>query len=260
MRGQRHAPRPGSARFAKSAPVRRRSSLRVRFPRERLAAALVALAAIFVGIWYFGPTWRIGSIEVVNNTGIPGEQIIGASGLQGQHYQFADLDAAARRVDELPGVDAADVTCRWFGSVKCIIAVLPARPLAVWKSPAGSIWSDYEGKVQRTGGPIDASLHIAVESGEPPALGADLDAMLLRALVEVAQIQPPLVRLTWSEEYGLMYDAADGTRIRLGVAESDGAIQSKLTLARALDASLKARGVRPRVIDVRMPEAPYYSQ
>jgi len=260
MSGDRYGARRGSMRLGKNTPVRRRSSLRLRIPMRGFSAVVVLLAAVLVGIWYFGPTWRIGKIDVVNNSGIPGEQIIGASGLQGQHYMFADLHAAAARVDDLPGVDAADVTCRWFGSVSCTVAVLPARPLAVWKSAAGSIWSDYEGKVQRANGPVDARLHIDVEGGDPPPLGADLDAMLLRALVEVSQIEPPLTRLTWTEKYGLMYDAADGARVRIGVAESPGAIAMKLSLARTLDAALAARGRRPRVIDVRSAESPYYSQ
>jgi cell division septal protein FtsQ len=222
------------------------------------AAAIVGAALLFA--WYSGPTWRVANVRVVNNAAIPGEQIIGVSALQGEHYQFVDLAAAAARVDDLPGVDAAQVTCRWWGSAECTIAVQPAQPLALWESAEGDVWTDYDGKVQRALGKLEARLRLRVESGTPPSLGADVDESLLRALREIVTLPAGPVKLSWSEEFGLMYESADGVLVRLGGAERTGAVREKMALAQSLAATLAGRGIRPRVIDVRQLEAPYYSQ
>lgn len=245
-------------------PMRRPARKSVRRGRRvpwRLFAAVTGVACVAAAAaWFTGPTWRVADVRVVNNGVIPGEQIIGVSALQDELFQFIDLQAAAARIDDLPGIDAVDVTCRWWGGVECTIAVLPAEPLALWESAEGDVWADYEGRVQRALGPLDARLRLRVESGSPPPLGADVDEPLLRALQEIVELPAAPTGLSWSDEYGLMYDEADGTRVRLGVAERPGAIREKVTLARSLAERLASRGERPRVIDVRFPEAPYYSR
>jgi cell division septal protein FtsQ len=217
------------------------------------------VAAVLIGAWYAGPTWRIGEVTVVNNAGIPSDQIIGTSGVQGEHYQFVDLQAAAARVDDLPGVEAAEVRCRWFGGATCTIAVLPAPALALWQASDESVWNDTEGKVQRAMQPVDARLRIAVQDGDLPPLGTDLEPPLLQMLVEMAEIEPPLRQLIWSAEYGLMYDDPTGIRVRLGVTDRIGGVREKMQLARKLADTLATRGLQVRVIDVRFDAAPFYS-
>jgi len=248
-------------RRSTGATVRRRGRTLLRVGAQRWLLLLVAVVGLIVaGTWYSGPAWRIAEVSVINRSAIPTDQIIGVSGLQDQHYQLVDLHAAAERIDDLPGVDGATVNCRWFGRAVCTIAVLPAPPLARWQSAVGSVWNDAEGKVQLALQPVDARLQIVVESGQLPPLGIDLEKPLLLALQESAAVEPPLRRLAWSAEYGLMYDDPGGFRVRLGVAERPGAIYEKLRRARLLVDTLATRGVRPRVVDVRFENAPFYSQ
>ncbi len=254
-------PRRRSTRFDNSNVARRRKPSPLAWMRPlHLAAGVAAAVLALAALWYLGPTWRVREIVVSNNAGIPAEQIIGASGLQDEHYQFVDLAAAARRTDDLPGVDAAEVRCRWWLQATCNVTVMPARPLALWLSSSGYTWSDYEGKVQRTPEQIVARLQIKVEEGAAPELGADLDASLLRALTEFAVAEPALKSLSWSEKLGLAFEDVGGIRVRIGVADRPGAVSDKIRLARALADSLARRGVHPRMIDVRFQDAPYYSQ
>lgn len=240
-------------------PSRRRRAGFSAASLRRLGIGAAAVVVVLIGAWYVGPMWRIAEVTVVNNAGIPSDQIIGTSGVQGEHYQFADLQAAAARVDDLPGVEAAEVRCRWFGGATCTIAVLPAPALALWQGAGGSVWNDTEGKVQRAMQPIDARLRIAVEDGELPPLGTELEPPLLQMLVEAAELEPPLRQLAWSTEYGLMYDDPAGIRVRLGVTDRIGAVREKMQLARKLADTLATRGLRVRVIDVRFDAAPFYS-
>jgi cell division septal protein FtsQ len=232
-----------------------------RLPRVHgwVVIAVATIALVVLGVrWFSGDDWRINAIEVKNNIGVPVEAIIGASALQGEHFQFADLDKAAKAVDNLPGVEAAQVTCAWNGQTLCTILIQPARAMAFWESSRGNVWNDYEGKLQRALDAVQAKLTIYVEEGEPPALTERVNPRLLRAMNELLAAQPAVTRYAYSREYGLIWLNEDKWRVRLGDAPYDGVMSEKLKLARALRTQLKAQGVRPKVLDVRFVEAPYY--
>ncbi len=255
----------GRARTRFDVTATERSALPRALPRvPRLLALGVPLAiALAAGaVWYGGPAWRVNEIDVIKNDAVPREQIIGASGLQNEHFHFVDLAAAAKRIDDLPGVEAAQVTCEWHGSAQCVIAIQPAKPLAIWLAAAGNVWTDYEGKVQRAPGQMAAKYTIRVEDGEVPPIGVPLDPRLLRALIDLeslpVEMRGTAGRLAFSQEFGLMFDNAQGARVRLGLADRDGAMLEKARLAQVLAEQLSAKGITPRIIDVRFARAPYY--
>jgi cell division septal protein FtsQ len=257
---QKHRKSQRRTRFDVSVPERARSLLpQMTFVQPKLVIGLlVCLILIGAAVWFNGPAWRITDIQVVNNDGIPADQIVGASGLQNEHYQFVSLEDAAKRIDELPGVQAAEVSCQWLFKTSCRIVVQPAKPLAMWASARGNVWTDYEGKVQRAPEQMTTQILIRVAEGEPPPIGVPLDESVLRALVEIATSQPTLSRLEYSQEFGLMMKDARGARVRLGGASFDGELIAKLRLANELSEQLNQQGVAPRVIDVRFVNAPFY--
>ena len=120
------------------------------------------------------------------------------------------------------------------------------------------MWNDYEGKVQRALDAVQAKLSIYVEEGEPPALAERVSPRLLRAINELATLQPGVTRYGYSRQYGLIWTNEDEGRVRLGDAPYDGVMSEKLKLARALRVQLKEQGIKPVVLDVRFVEAPYY--
>lgn len=263
MRYRPQRNRSGKSRTRFDVALAQRAQRQSRLPRLRvrrwvvIAAAAIALAVLGAR-WFIGDDWRINTLEVENNIGVPVEAIIGASALQGEHFQFADLDKAAKAIDDLPGVEAAQVTCTWSGQALCTILIQPARAMAFWESPRGNSWNDYEGRLQRALDAVQAKLTIYVEEGEPLALTERVNPRLLRAMNELLAAQPVVTRYAYSREYGLIWQNEDKWRVRLGDAPYDGVMSQKLKLARALHNQLKAQGVRPKVLDVRFVEAPYY--
>jgi cell division septal protein FtsQ len=257
---QKHRKNQRRTRFDVAVAERAGKALpRLSFAQPRLVVGLLGvLLVIGVAAWFNGSAWRITDIQVLNNEGVPVEQVIGASGLHNEHYYFASLEQAAKRIDELPGVDAAEVSCSWLWKTSCKIIVQPAKPLAMWASAQGNVWTDYEGKVQRAPEQMTTQLLIKVPEGEPPAVGVPLDENMLRALTEIATSQPTLARLEYSQEFGLMMKNTRGTRVRLGGAAYDGELIEKLRLAAELSEQLNLQGVAPRVIDVRFVHAPFY--
>jgi cell division septal protein FtsQ len=232
-----------------------------RLPRVNgwlIAGVLAAALVVAGGVWFTGDAWRIGQIDVQNNTGVPVEAVIAASELQGEHYFFIDLDKAARQIDDLPGVEAARVTCQWNMKAACAVLIQPARAMALWESGYGNVWNDYEGRVQQATDGMTTQMRILVEDGMPPALDKPINAQLLRAVNELIALQPEVTRYVYSSEYGLIWKVSDDLQVRLGVAGYDGAMSDKLKLVRALRQQLAAQDVNVKVLDVRFPEAPYY--
>ena len=264
MRYNPHRPdRKGKTRFNVALAQRSRAQRgpAVRLPPASGVVVVVLLVLIVIGAttaWFFGRDWRIDKIDVQNNGGVPVEAIIGASALQGEHFQFVDLDLAAKRVDDLPGVEAARVTCHWMWRTDCTILVQPARAMAMWETPHGNLWNDYEGKLQLANDNVSAVVYVRVEDGDPLALGQSLDRRLLRALNELIASQPDVKQYVYSQQYGLVWINEDKQRVRLGWAEYDGVMNTKLKLARALHKQLSAQGMNVSVLDVRFAEAPYY--
>ena len=232
-----------------------------RLGKAIIIAILLIAIVLLAYLWFMGDDFRVHDIKVQNNQGVPVAQIVGASGLSGEHILFADLDAAARRIDALPGIEAAQVNCVWHAG--CVILVQPSPAIALWQKVSdGStkVWSDRQGKVQRAIGDVPARLNIRVEDGELPAIGSPLDSELARAMNELLVLQPKMTRYSYSSQYGLMYTDAHGWRIRLGVAEHDGAMQEKLDIVKQLSDQLAAKNVTPRLVDVRFVYAPYYQK
>ncbi|MGQ9815097.1 MAG: cell division protein FtsQ/DivIB [Candidatus Roseilinea sp.] len=241
---------PATPRFGRAARLR--------------IGVVVALAVIIVlGVrWFTGKAFIIAteSIRVDNSQGVPPAQIIGASGLAGEHFVFVDLNAAARRIDDLPGIDAAEVTCTWQGAVTCAILVQTSQALALWETPQGLVWIDRSGKVQQALPDMPALLRLRSEAqdGAGPQIGQTIEPALLRTLSELAELSPDNRLYIYSAQYGITYVEHDGWHVRLGWSERDGDIGEKMLLARLLHAQLTSDKLPPGVIDVRYVEAPYY--
>ena len=239
-------------------------SARVRLVLFVAVLVIGTIATIYS--WYNGESWHVGDdqIRVLNNKSVSAPQVIGASGIQGEHMLSVDLDAAAARVNELSGIQAARVTCDWAWKVSCAIQVQETHPLAVWQSAQGNVWADSEGRVQRmtddaSAGVIQsASITINVEDGAAPTTDRSLDPRLLRAIHELAEVQPSVKRYLYTPEFGLMFMSERNWRVRLGISEHAGAMREKLALAKKLGESIVAQGGSARVLDVRFLQAPFY--
>ncbi|MCL5274237.1 MAG: FtsQ-type POTRA domain-containing protein [Chloroflexi bacterium] len=223
-----------------------------------VAILLCAVVVVFI-TWFMGDDFRIHNITVENNQAVPATQIMGASGLTDEYILFVDLNAAAKRVQALPGISASEITCTWRAG--CVILVQPSPAIAVWQSAGDNtdkMWSDGQGKVQKALGDVKAKLTIQVEEGSLPTLGAPIDDHLSNSLNQVLALQPGVTNYSYSRQYGLMFTEAHGMQIRLGVAAHDGDMRNRLALVKQISDQLAAQKSAPQVIDVRFMGAPYY--
>jgi cell division septal protein FtsQ len=241
-----------------------RDGPRLELPHLNRAITVAILLCIVFGalvIWFTSDDFHIHDVQVQNNQGVPAAQIIATSGLVGEHWFLVDLNAAAERVGELPGVQSAHITCT--AQSGCVILIQPAPALAMWQNGtdnASQVWVDQKGKVQRALNNVPAKLTIVQEDGDLPVLGTPLDDTVLRALKELVALQPSVTRYNYSTQYGLVYTDKRGWQVRLGVAESDGEMKQKLEVLKQISDQLVAKHQTPSVLDVRFANAPFYVQ
>jgi cell division septal protein FtsQ len=229
-------------------------------PRLRFGLAVVVVlvgSLVAGGTWFWSDAWRVHDIVVRNNAGVPVDRIVAASGIQSEHTQFVDLAAAAERIDELPGIEAAKIVCAWHGA--CEIAIKETSAIAVWQSGAGQVWVDGERKVQQLAdkAPAQDALLVRVESGGLPSTEKLMDAQVMRAITELKALQPDVKQYVYSQEFGFTFTRF-GYTARVGISEYTGAMRDKLDALSKLEQWLAAQNVEARVLDVRFPEAAFY--
>ena len=80
---------------------------------------------------------------------------------------------------------------------------------------------------------------------------------MLVGLEELTQLRVEPGRISYRMGRGLVLDDPAGWRVILGQGAG---MERRLRVYAAVRSHLLARGVHPRFVDVRFPEAPYYSE
>lgn len=230
----------------------------------------IAIFVLLAGVVYFAARWlssdtfMIKTIRVVNNRNVPAEDVIKASELQGKHIysvllQPSKLDQSVERIKTVAGVDGARVECASSPQVECALIVQPAQPLAILQTKQGAIWLDRQARAQKVSEEISPLIKLKQEPGTPPLSQTYvMTQSLVRALTELETLDTGVGEYYFSEQYGLSFDQR-GARVRIGVAETEGAMRLKLELAKQLRVQLESKNVAPKMIDVRFVERPYYT-
>jgi hypothetical protein len=193
--------------------------------------------------------------DVVGTVRVSPEEVFWASDLPGLHVLWVNADhLEAQILAELPSLESAQVACRL--PADCTITVVERQPRMMWND-GGQLWGvDADGVVFAA---EEAFTEAWVVRGPLPREGEDgpLAEPARVALAELwasgVEIAPELVYIP-SRGFVII----DGRGWRVIVGQGAG-IDARLEALDALAADLEARGIDPKFVDVRFPEAPYYS-
>jgi cell division protein FtsQ len=174
--------RAGSTRAVRTPePVTPLAGRRPRRGRRPVAwvATLLALAGVAAFLWA-GPLLAVRTVRVDGVATLPAEQVREAAGVaEGTPLLQVDVDAATRRVAELPQVADVQVTRGWPASV--VITVVERTPLAVVEEAGRRTLLDADGVPfdTITGPAPDGVVRLEVPHPGPgdPATAAALSAI-----------------------------------------------------------------------------------
>lgn len=191
------------------------------------------------------------------------EEIVQASGLKGLHILWARPSRVeAKLLNLLPTVKSAAVNCKL--SAICTIRVVERQPLVTWKDEGKSWWIDAEGFIFPVESVEDEEWRmengrwviygpLQRDDDEKGQLSEDLCAAISE--LELVRAEMPS-ELEYTPGRGLMFIDEKGWRVILG--EGPG-MTERILAWKHLKGYLEARNLEPRFVDVRFPNAPYYS-
>lgn len=273
-------PRRGSKRYEKAgsivlnrvklgqAPV---SLHKIRWTRRGLWLILgLALVGGALGLWLtLDSRFYVYDAQIDGMRRLSYERIYEASGLDGLHILWARSGVIESRIlESLPSLESVDVDCGLPSD--CAITVVERRPRVLWADGETLWWVDEEGTVFLAGdGDGSAAGSGDAEAWSDATGGWTVTGPLPRdgegnladpVRVTLTELWKTGIDLPSSFQYaegeGLSFVDEHGWRIIVGKGSG---MARRLRVLERLTAHIESRGITPRFVDVRFPDAPYYA-
>ena len=144
------------------------------------------------------------------------------------------------------------------------VTVTERQPIIRWEQGGGYTWISDDGIAFRPRGELVGLIPVVALSA-PPVEGGGTDPLIptpfistemVRALTGLYGHVPPGTPIIYEKGYGFGWNDPRGWRVYFGTSASDVAL--KIRVYESMVDSLTQRGIRPAVINVMYPTAPYY--
>ncbi|MEW6284642.1 MAG: FtsQ-type POTRA domain-containing protein [Chloroflexota bacterium] len=145
------------------------------------------------------------------------------------------------------------------------VSVTERQPLIRWEQGGGYTWIAEDGVAFRPRGELDGLISVVALSA-PPAQEANasdpltpapfISAEMIRALKALAAHVPAGTPILYERESGFGWNDPRGWRVYFGVSAGD--VELKVRVYEAMVNALTQKGIRPALVNVVYPTAPYY--
>jgi hypothetical protein len=225
---------------------------------------ILAVMAGALALWLtLDARFYVYDVDTVGARRVSREEIFEASQLMGLHILWARPAAIeARILDTLPSLESAEVTCN--PPSDCSIAVVERRPRVLWTEGGELWWIDEDGAIfpaQDVATGVEAANDAAgqwlVTGPLPRNDEGNLEQQVRVALTELwTSGQEIPTEFYYAAEHGLSFVDEHGWHVIMGRGSG---MSERLRILALMTAHLESRGLTPGFVDVRFPDAPYYS-
>lgn len=145
------------------------------------------------------------------------------------------------------------------------VNVTERQPLIRWEQGGGYTWIAEDGVAFRPRGEMDGLIAVMALSAPPAQENTATDSLspapfisaeMVRALKALAAHVPAGTPILYERGSGFSWNDPRGWRVYFGVSAGD--VELKMRVYEAMVAALTQKGIRPALINVMYPTAPYY--
>jgi hypothetical protein len=255
-------------RFQVALPLPRQDMRAVNIPRLQFNWRLPSLVmvALFITALYLAfnlTALRVTEAQLIGNSLLAPAEVNSVMGIAGQPIFLinpADLETRLRlNYPELVSIKV-DVSLPNLVTVN----VTERQPVIRWEQGGGYTWIAEDGVAFRPRGEMQGLIPV-VALTSPPAAGSAVDSLtpaqfisteMVRALKGLVSHAPQGAPILYAADSGFGWNDPRGWRVYFGTGADD--IELKMRVYEAMVGSLTQRGIRPALINVVYPTAPYY--
>lgn len=251
-------------------PVAPDTNLRgISLPRPRLGPRLfsffvVALLGAALYCAFELPEFRVGQAQVTGNQILSAEEIGSALNATGQPvFLLVPSQLETRLRLNYPELSSAHVTVALPNLLS--VQVVERKPVIRWEQGSGYAWVSEDGIAFRPRGELTGLISVNAlaapptdgnTSSDPLTPAPFISSEMVRAIQGLAGHVPPGMTILYDASFGFGWNDPRGWRVYFGTKASD--VELKMRVYEAMVNSLTQRGIRPAVINVTYPTAPYY--
>jgi len=240
----------------------------IRVPRPHLGWRLLsfllsALLAAAIHLAYQRPELRVTAAQLSGNQLLDQAEINSVLNISGQPvFLLTPSDIETRLRLNYPELASAQVSVSLPNLVS--INVIERTPIIRWEQGGGYTWIAEDGVAFRPRGEM-VDLISVVALSAPPVEGGGSDPLapapfitteMVQALKGLAWHVPPGTPILYEAGNGFGWNDPRGWRVHFGTSAGD--VELKMRVYESMIDSLSQRGIRPAVINVIYPTAPYY--
>ena len=256
-------------RFQVALPLSKSDFRRLSIPRPRLGWRLLsfiftALLGLVIYTAFTRPELRVLQAEVTGNQLLAPSEINSVLNVAGRPIFLlipSDLETRLRlHYPELVSVKV-EVSLPNLVSVN----IVERMPVIRWEQAGGYTWISEDGIAFRPRGEVLGLISVVALSGptidesvssDPLTPAPFISTEMVQSLKGLASHVPPGVPILYDAGLGFGWNDPRGWRVYFGVSAND--VELKMRVYESLTDSLTQRGIRPALINVTYPTAPYY--
>lgn len=258
----------GKRRFQIALHMPRVNLRAIHIPRPRvgwrlLSFLLVALCGAAIYLAFNRPELRVTEAQVTGNQILTPAEINSVIGVSGQPiFALIPSDLETRLRLNYPELASVHVSASLPNILT--VHVVERKPVIRWEQGGGYTWVAEDGVAFRPRGEMIGLISVVAESA-PPVIGSGTDPLSPTPFISIEMVQalqglgwhvPPGEVILYNAAFGFGWNDPRGWRVYFGSSARDMAL--KMRVYEAMVNSLIQRGIRPALINVTYPTAPYY--
>lgn len=261
----------GKRRFNAAISLPRPTIRSLSLPRVNIRVGWRLLSFILVlvfgtGLYLFWtlPEFRVTSAQIIGNQRIPADEINSVLRLDGYPiFMLPPEQIRLRALQNYPELASVEVDISLPNIVT--VNVTERQPVILWQQDEGYTWVDETGTAFRPRGEAGGLIVVQALDTPPAMINPEDDPIVpppfipedtVNAITSLAPHVPPGTHFLYHPDTGLSWTDGRGWQTIFGTSVDD--VEVKILVYQAMVDWLTQRGIRPILINVAYPDAPFY--